>query len=527
MFDIFISYKRKSLATANNLYYRLCTKGYSTFFDLEEMGRDNFNVQLLTYIEHAKDVFVLLEEGSLDACLLDRNPTDTIVLEDGTRERRNWNNDWFCREIAYAIEKHKNIIPVLINGCTMPKADLLPKALKELSLKHSPEFSFSFFDDYINKLIEKGFITSTPQRAEDRVTSIFKFYSNKDCTVYKEGKLVCKLVANSDEPYYLPVEHKGDYTFKSTNSKTKETITIKAHIDAEEEKEVYIPWKRKTKLTGLILTGGILMAAFLVYRFVWPILLERKTEVTLPPDATSTQTIDETYSDKTAEENGQTENENGTTEDSREETEHTTVCITEIPLGEKPGKADLNAIGSVISFPEEKDYCDEYRYAVVAAPSGHSIYSFGSAAHDGTPQTLLNDEAVLILAEHKGYSCVIVLSQKKARWVNSEYLTINEKYLILRDTPCAEDLDSVDPGVSHPDAGEYLDTYEQKHVKTIQGISSVSCMRILAEGEKEGNYFKVEDGTELIVLARNRYEFSCVLIPSMNAAGWIENCYLA
>lgn len=31
MFDIFISYKRKSLATANNLYYRLCTKGYSTF----------------------------------------------------------------------------------------------------------------------------------------------------------------------------------------------------------------------------------------------------------------------------------------------------------------------------------------------------------------------------------------------------------------------------------------------------------------------------------------------------------------
>lgn len=67
-YDIFISYKRKSLATANNLYYRLTTRGYSTFFDLEEMRRDNFNVQLLNYIENAKDVFVLLEEGSLDAC---------------------------------------------------------------------------------------------------------------------------------------------------------------------------------------------------------------------------------------------------------------------------------------------------------------------------------------------------------------------------------------------------------------------------------------------------------------------------
>lgn len=66
-YDIFISYKRKSLATANNLYYRLTTRGYSTFFDLDEMKKDNFDVQLLHYIENAKDVFVILEEGSLDA----------------------------------------------------------------------------------------------------------------------------------------------------------------------------------------------------------------------------------------------------------------------------------------------------------------------------------------------------------------------------------------------------------------------------------------------------------------------------
>lgn len=55
--DVFISHKRKNLPTANNLYYRLTTRGYSTFFDLEEMGRDNFNVQLLNYIENAKDAF--------------------------------------------------------------------------------------------------------------------------------------------------------------------------------------------------------------------------------------------------------------------------------------------------------------------------------------------------------------------------------------------------------------------------------------------------------------------------------------
>lgn len=43
-YDIFISYKRKSLATANNLYYRLTTRGYCTFFDLEEMHRDTSEI---------------------------------------------------------------------------------------------------------------------------------------------------------------------------------------------------------------------------------------------------------------------------------------------------------------------------------------------------------------------------------------------------------------------------------------------------------------------------------------------------
>lgn len=142
-FDIFISYKQKSLPTANNLYYRLTKRGYSVFFDHEEMRRDNFNTQLLNYIENAKDIFVILEEGSLDACNGD-----------------NWKDDWFCHEISHALEKKKNIIPILLNGYQMPKEDSLPDELKELCLKHSPDFSFSYFDAYLDRLIEKKFITS-------------------------------------------------------------------------------------------------------------------------------------------------------------------------------------------------------------------------------------------------------------------------------------------------------------------------------------------------------------------------------
>lgn len=225
-YDIFISYKRKSLPTANNLYYRLTTRGYSTFFDLEEMRRDNFDVQLLNYIENAKDVFVMLEEGSLDGC-----------------KQENWEEkDWFCHEIAFALEKKKNIIPILLNGYQMPSQDFFPDRLKELSLKHSPEFNFSFFEAYLDKLIEKDYLFSKPN-IQDKATSFFKFYSNENCLVYKEGKLVCILEGMSDEPFYLPVPRKGDYRFKAENLITQANKTIKEHVEANEEKEIEIEWE--------------------------------------------------------------------------------------------------------------------------------------------------------------------------------------------------------------------------------------------------------------------------------------------
>lgn len=224
IYDIFISYKRKSLATANNLYYRLTTRGYSTFFDLEEMRRDNFNVQLLNYIENAKDVFVLLEEGALDAC-----------------KQGNWEDDWFCKEIAHALKTKRNIIPILIGDYKMPKQEFFPDELQELSLKNAPEFSFSYFEEYLTKLIEKGYITAEAE-IKNQSTSIFKFYSNENCQIFKEGKLVCSLEGMSDEPYYLPVPRKGDYRFKCINSITAESQTLREHIDADEEKDIDIHW---------------------------------------------------------------------------------------------------------------------------------------------------------------------------------------------------------------------------------------------------------------------------------------------
>lgn len=228
-YDIFISYKRKSLATANNLYYRLTTRGYSTFFDLEEMRMDNFDTQLLKYIEEANDVFVLLEQGSLDACF--------------TKE---WEKDWFCHEISYALAKGKNIIPILLNGYQMPKIDGLPKEIQDITRKNAIEFSFTYFNEYLDRLVDKGYITSIPNK-EQKISSVFKFYSNENCQVLKEGKMVCSLEGNSEEPFYLPVNRKGTYRFKCVNNITQEEKLVKETIDFDEEKEIDIEWSSSRK----------------------------------------------------------------------------------------------------------------------------------------------------------------------------------------------------------------------------------------------------------------------------------------
>ena len=280
IYDIFISYKRKSLPTANNLYYRLTTRGYSTFFDLEEMRRDNFNVQLLNYIENAKDVFVILEEGSLDGC-----------------KKENWEEeDWFCHEIAFALEKNKNIIPILLGNYKMPSADFFPDKLKEFSLKHSPDFSFSFFDAYLDKLIEKKFITSEAH-VQNKATSVFKFYSNENCQVFKEGKLVCSLEGMSDEPYYLPVPRKGDYRFKVMNNLTSECRILNEEIDAVEEKNIEIIWNSgfsiKNHFQGRRKGWGITISILLLLAVVFISLSLLRTTIGNPslvqsPSYTST-----------------------------------------------------------------------------------------------------------------------------------------------------------------------------------------------------------------------------------------------
>lgn len=111
-YDIFISYRRTSFETANLIATKLTMSGYSVFFDLETLRSGKFNDKLLEVIDGCKDFILILPPNALDRC----------VDED----------DWVRREVEYAIQKGKNIIPVMLRGFEWPEESEIPPLMREL-----------------------------------------------------------------------------------------------------------------------------------------------------------------------------------------------------------------------------------------------------------------------------------------------------------------------------------------------------------------------------------------------------------
>ncbi len=132
-YDVFISYRSDGGEyLAHNLYERLKDRGFSVFQDVESLRSGNFNTALYDVIALCKDVIVLLPPHGLDRC----------VNED----------DWVRKELAYAIETSKNIIPVFMPGFQWP--EYLPPDICDIRNMNGLTSTTAYFDQFIEKLIE-------------------------------------------------------------------------------------------------------------------------------------------------------------------------------------------------------------------------------------------------------------------------------------------------------------------------------------------------------------------------------------
>ena len=202
--QIFISYRREGGdSLARSIYERLDKDGYECFFDNETLGAGRFDTALYDQIDECTDFLLILPPNGL--------------------ARYNNEEDYVRLEIERAIEKQKNIIPIMMSDFEFPKEEYLPESMKTIPKLQSLRWSMEFFSECIQKLETPKYLKSTPRKNLDsNEISKSKTCKNNISTFIKVILIViiCTIV------YFF---------FPKTQSSNKLAISAEITIGSEDE----------------------------------------------------------------------------------------------------------------------------------------------------------------------------------------------------------------------------------------------------------------------------------------------------
>ena len=140
-YDVFISYRREGgYETAKHLSDLLRRDGYKVSFDIDTLRSGDFDIQLYERIDSCRDFILILDKHSFDRTVIEKNP----------REK-----DWLRCELAYALYKNKNVVPIFLTGFTFPNE--LPNDIVGVIKKNGTEYNRYYFDDFY-KTLKKRFL---------------------------------------------------------------------------------------------------------------------------------------------------------------------------------------------------------------------------------------------------------------------------------------------------------------------------------------------------------------------------------
>ena len=144
MSEVFISYRRNdSAGYAHAVYHGL----------LQHFSKDQLFMDVDT-VEPGVDFISVIEEavGKCDALLAVIGKRWAMAGSD-TRSRLDDANDFVRLEISTALERNIRVIPVLVDGMTIPSAETLPDVLKPRSRRNAMEISNTRFNFDIERLV--------------------------------------------------------------------------------------------------------------------------------------------------------------------------------------------------------------------------------------------------------------------------------------------------------------------------------------------------------------------------------------
>lgn len=131
---VFISYRRKNMPWALNIFRDLTSHKYDVFFDYESIPSGDFGQFILSNIQARAHFLVVLTPSALEKC---NNP-----------------NDWLRREIETALDEKRNIVPLFLEGFDFGS----PSISKQLTGKLAKLKNYNGLNipmDYFNEAMER------------------------------------------------------------------------------------------------------------------------------------------------------------------------------------------------------------------------------------------------------------------------------------------------------------------------------------------------------------------------------------
>ena len=193
-YDIFISYRREGGADkARTLKECLEARKFRVFLDFDELKDGVFDRRIMDAIESAPIFIFLLTPHALDRCI------DT--------------NDWVRKEIEYAIEKERHIIPVNPNLSFEGFPNETPESVRQGLGQHQfSEIMFGqLFRDSVEKMINERIlpILNPVNREKEANTylsekgALINILPDVDCRIEKYGKPIGNAAAGRYTPIRL------------------------------------------------------------------------------------------------------------------------------------------------------------------------------------------------------------------------------------------------------------------------------------------------------------------------------------
>lgn len=216
-YDIFISYRREGgYDTAKHLNDLLVRDGYRVSFDIDTLRSGDFDIQLFERIDQCNDFIVIVDQHCFDRTL------------DSNFDPKK---DWLRCELAYALKKNKNIIPVFLAGVKGFPEDL-PNDLKNVVMKNGPEFNRYHFNSFYN-ILKKRFLHKPPFYRQKRSVAFLLVFVLLLFTIVLfsmryNGLSIVRLSNNNKEPFLynekISYDNEGSIISHKKNAKVEENL---------------------------------------------------------------------------------------------------------------------------------------------------------------------------------------------------------------------------------------------------------------------------------------------------------------